>query len=542
MMKKRTKWILCLGLASLAAFALGACGTNDSGDDNAYSDLLESGYNVLVRYDPNGGKLSGRDNLYVVDAYKLEDVQKGVVKLLTPDDTKRPQPYNVERAGYFLAGWYAVREPRVNAQGEPLDEYGALCNREVYVYSYDSENTENPYTPMYDEDGNPLVQLVSEYGNPQGYTYSEKWDFSKDKLEVPSDYEYKNGEAVLTLYAAWVPDFTYQVMGRDPHYVCNHCGTAAEGAEEPAYCAVCRGTDFSPEEWSVFATHAYEPRYADHSTLPIPVWNKTTGALDYGDFPKPDTTRDVTFLNVYADSGMSAPLREITCSAVYDEETATVTNGIARYYGEWEEGIWYRIENVHQLIDNAGTSYCYDILADLDFTPYTDPDNDQTKNVYWPAAFTNGTFSGTFRGNGNTISNVTVRQTNPTDSYHGVFGAISASARFENITFANVSFSLEAASTATGSEFGLFAGHLDPEAEFEGVTVNGTFYVGADVYIPRAMFDPETGEFGEPPHIYDVGLFSGNLQIPSGVSYDIRWEAAEGRTVTEGVGGQLTIK
>ena len=126
----------------------------------------------------------------------------------------------------------------------------------------------------------------------------------------------------------------------------------------------------------------------------------------------------------------------------------------------------------------------------------------------WPSALT-GTFTGTFRGNNHTISDVTLRQTNANDTRGGLFGTIGAKAVFENITFANITYRLEQASKKQGSLFGLFAGELDPSAKIENVKVSGTLVIGESIYVPRVGAT----------HVYDIGKLTGNF-VTGGIALE----------------------
>ncbi len=509
-MRKRTKIII--GLAALCAGTLifGACSSNDS----PYKDYAQEGYTFSVCYDANGGKAAGKNDSKIVNTYRYEDVQKGI-KLYEPQDTgKGPigtDSFNVERDGYFLAGWYAVRSPRVDGNGNPLDEEGNLCDVETDLLDAGGN-------PVYDDDGNVQKTYYSAYGKPQGYTYAEKWDFSS--LLKRNDFVYEeDGGYAFTLYAAWVPEFSYELQGQEEEWVCEKCGTAYHQETKPERCTAqidtgevdengktitetCGGVSFldNGKTWYSVSSRRFNPIHEDLGTLSVPVWNDETGALEYGDFSTP---ADKTFVNAYATeedfANGTGALTVLENHGTWDEETATATGNVTRYFAKWEKGVWYRIKTKEQLAANAGAARSFELLADLE---YGEEDE-------WPTAFSQGSFTGTFRGNNHTISGVTIHQTSAEDTRGGLFGTISETAAFENITFGNITYNLEAASRKTGAMFGLFAGEMSAEATLTNVTVSGELFIADTVYYDRG-FNPDTG-LATPTYPYQIGLLTGNF-------------------------------
>ena len=152
--------------------------------DTPYTDMDETGYTVSVRFDANGGSFAGSPNeVYIVDVFNPADYKTGAdgkaqIALIAPDDPiRKDSAFPVSNTGHFLAGWYTERTLRVDASGQPLDEYG---------------------------------QLTSVSGRPQGYTYSGKWDFDSDRLAVDPNGAKGSADSEITLYAAWVPYFNFE--------------------------------------------------------------------------------------------------------------------------------------------------------------------------------------------------------------------------------------------------------------------------------------------------------------------------------------------
>lgn len=551
-MKKKTKIMIVLAAACAGTLALAAC------NENPHTENAEKGYNVSVRWDTNGGKVESKEDTYVVDDYRYEDVIAGNgVKLFEPKDPIRGEKKkNVERSGYFCAGWYRERTLRVNEQGEPLDMYGNLCKETPVLDAYGD--------PMLDEEGNPRTQLLSDAGFPQGYSYGKRWDFETDRLdkEELGDFEYEEGGYALTLYAGWVPMFTYDIYGEVHEYVCESCG-AVYYITAPERCtAYVKDTSKDDDStvpcggaiadkgvgWQVVARKTYRPDQEALSEIPVPTWytlqdgeQVPSSKLIYGNFPDPMDSDPgpmseeeavkfpLTFLSVHAsqadaESGTS-PLGKITATGGFDLETGTATGGRSVYYALWEEGIWFHIYTAKDLADCAPVSadegsYCYDILADIDFS-----------KTVWPKGFSKGVYTGTFRGNSNTISHVTVEQSAASSGAdrEGLFGTVAAGATIRGVRFEDVTFLLAAASRNVGSLYGLFAGELSRAATIEDVSVAGKFVVGSEVYVPRDRYDPVKGEMIPAVKTYDAGLLTGNFES-GGISLsELTLEAEEGR-------------
>ena len=463
-MKKRTKIIIALALACAGTLVLGAC----KGDDNPHRKHPET---VSVRYDANGGEFGSRTGVYVTDRYPLEEVQKGI-KLLPPGYAGRMPsgPMVPSRSGYFLAGWYATRELRTDGNGNPVDEDGNLCS-------------------------------VS--GKEQSYSYADPWDFEKDIFQRNEAIKYEEGVYDFTLYAAWIPFYSYRVWGE--------VETAGGGTD-----------------WEVVATYSYNPMLSNDSEIPVPEWNEETGALDYGKFPD-SRTAGKTYVAVYADKSKSQALTSITHPGTWDYATGTTSNNIMDYYGEFLNGVWFKISTAEQLYNNARADGCYEILNDLTFSATAS----EATDVIWPFAFSNGDFSGIFQGNGHTITGASVTQSSSDITHTGLFGTIQASAKFTDISFESIAFRLETGSRYPDAEYGLFTGSLSNSAVLENVSVSGKITIGPKVMPQR---------YG-----YSLGLLSGNY-VTKGISLDnitIECEQdSSGKDVNKaeiGANGRITI-
>lgn len=498
-MRKRTKIIFALAVACAGTLVLGACA-----DEGPYRELKEEDNAcVQIRYEANGGLFDQRANTSVVNVYKLEDVQKGIV-IYAPDDDENidKDASTIARGGYFLAGWYSVREPRVNEKGEPLDEDGNVCNVEKTVVDEKGE-------PVLDLEGKEQTVLLSVNGKEQSYTYSNRWDFEGKKKLTLNDVKETDDGYALTLYAGWIPEFTYRV------------NMEVDG------------------KWQVVATKTFNPlERPELESIGVPTWDETTGKMDYGEFPEAKLEKEgkavaLTFEAVYADKEKSKPLTEITHSRSYNRENGTATEEelYIDYYADYREGLWFRIHTAQQLADNARTDGCYEILEDLDFV---DKDG---KPVIWPNAF-KGSFSGTIVGidaEGNEtvrkISNVTVTESGTSSSYGGLFGKINADARIENVNFENATFHLQKGTRTPVAQFGLFAGELNSTAKIKNVTVSGTFKFG---------LEPE-GEDGIPNDFIVNSKNSFHILTGNGVTEGINEGNKYGNIVVESLLDTLEV-
>jgi hypothetical protein len=120
-----------------------------------------------------------------------------------------------------------------------------------------------------------------------------------------------------------------------------------------------------------------------------------------------------------------------------------------KIYCQLLDGIHVRVSNADQLIANATLGGVYILEGDLDFN-----------GKHWPAVFTEGSFSGKIIGNGYSIKNVTLEQSNNSTTSFGLFGQISEDAVIENVTFDNITVNVMAGSRLNEPKIGIIAGVL----------------------------------------------------------------------------------
>ena len=276
------------------------------------------------------------------------------------------------------------------------------------------------------------------------YVYSGKWDFESDRLEVDPAGEYASAEPVLTLYAAWVPMFSIEF--RDL------------------------------ESGETLSTLTYDPTVG--ADLTVPALNEETGAVEMHKFP---ARSGYTFNGAYYDAEGTIPVdtEQVVHTGTVDYATGTAEDSAMTLYIDWTEGEWYHIYNVEQFLDNASVSGNYVLHADLDFT-----------DEIWPTSLMYGNFSGSIQGNGHTMRNIQVTQTNNSKVNAGLFGNLTETASLTDLTFENVTFTIQSGTRVVGTSYGLLAGTLSASAELENVTIAGSTlqidsscYFGVDEYV-----------------------------------------------------------
>ena len=388
---KRNGKLLFLALIFVAILIIA---TGCSAEQTPYEKNDAENYTVSIKYDANGGTFTTNTHV-ITDSYNLGDLPvngngKAEVALLSPDHAARGNDaFTATKNGYFLAGWYAKRTETMNADGT------------------------------------------------KSYSYSEKWDFEQDLLELDKNKTYSSAEPVMTLYAAWVPMFEVEFY------------------------------DYTSKE--PLGKYTYNPT-AD-SVLNVPSWNMETGIIDMYKFPTKD---GYTFEKAYYDAeGTQAIETEmIVHPGVIDAETGTASNTVMKVYVDWKEGNWYHIYTVEQFLKNASVRGSYVIHADLDFAG---------KN--WPTSFMYGNFAGKIEGNGHTFKNITLTQNDNSKINAGVFGNLTEQASITDLTLDTVTVTIKAGTRMTGTSYGLLAGTISPAATLSGVSIqNGTLQIDSSAY------------------------------------------------------------
>ena len=362
---------------------------NGGGEENPYAANDADNYTVSVKFDANGGFFTTNTSV-IVDSFDKAQLESGIALLEPGDAVRGNNAFTAVKNGYFLAGWYAKRsENGTDGKGEPV------------------------------------------------YTYSEKWDFAKDRLTKEIAQTETSAEPVLTLYAAWVPMFQIEL--------------------------------YDMETGDLLKTMNYDPSAG--KALTLPAWDKETGAMEMNDFPE---RSGYTFSGAYLDAAGTqlVETEQLTHPGTVDYTNGTAKDETFKLYIKWMEGEWYHIYNAQQFVDNASVVGNYVIHADLDF-----------KDEKWPTSLMHGTFEGSIQGNGHTFKNITLTQTNKSKNSAGLFGQLAKSASITDVAFENVTFTIKGGTRVAGTAYGLLAGVVSDGVTLSGVTVtNSKLQIDSDCY------------------------------------------------------------
>lgn len=274
--------------------------------------------------------------------------------------------------------------------------------------------------------------------------YAGKWDFENDLLTVDPAAAYSSADPVLTLYAAWIPMF--RVNFRDL------------------------------QSGELLDTYVFTPDAG--ADLTVPALDETTGAVQMHKFP---ARSGYTFNGAYydAEGKHAVDTAQVLHTGTVNYENGTAENAEMDLYIDYTEGEWYHIYTAEQFRDNASVNGHYVLHADLDF-----------EGEIWPTSLMYGNFSGSIQGNGYTIRNVELTQTNNSKVNAGLFGYLTENASLTDVTFENVTFTIKAGVRMVGTSFGLLCGTVSGDAELENVAITGSrlqidssSYFGVDEYV-----------------------------------------------------------
>ena len=331
------------------------------------------------------------------------------------------------------------------------------------------------------------LETTDEAGNIT-YSYEGKWDFENDLLSLDPNGNYTASKPELTLYAAWVPLFEIELYALD-----------------------------SGEKVS---TMTFDPTVTEE--VLIPAWDETTGTVKMNGFPERE---GYTFNGLFYDElgSQAVSTASVSHPGTVDTSTGTAADISMKLYVDYLEGDWYQIYNAEQFADNASLKGNYILHADLDFS-----------DEIWPTNLMYGNFTGTIEGNGHTIKNIDLRQTNNSKVNAGLFGNLTEDAMLNNVIFDHASFTIEAGTRVKGTSFGLLAGTIS-----DGAVLN-------DVRVANSVLKIDSGcYFGADD--YSIGLICGmgsdTKLDPSGITCTAVGDAPEtvnitvnGNTVTVAIG------
>lgn len=446
------KLAILLGVAGLAALCAGlaACKKEQTELDK---------YDVLVYYDANGGGFQNRDDVSLADGFNFSDYEADEngnyhFKLTEPTSSSRKNKVSLTKSQSFFAGWYKTRTMIVEDDGSIKDSSGRLIKEDDGKYYVVDE--EGNYL---DANGKVLIKRNGEYyvinTNDKGkrvltdpvYKYDDYWDFENDTFECS-----KNGVRKLTLYAGWVPYYTFE------YYYQNNG----------------QWVKYGETYFDYKTTNAENSKTYDYDTIWIPDW--ANGIMDHthkyessGTYTFPKLSGS-TFIAAYSDEACTQKIESsFTHQGSLDVLHAEAIDRVQKIYVEFENVERYRIENAEQLKNNPNLNGYYTVLDDLDFSEYD-----------WPSLFATGTFRGEFcaeDGKTVTISNAKA-SLDTTISYGGLFGRIANGAKISGITFTEATVTLAETRRNQTCSIGLFAGEVEEGASVSGVTVDGALVLG----------------------------------------------------------------
>lgn len=446
-MFKKLKIILAvLSLGTLAA-GLAACASAK----NPIPGLEKQGYIIQITYDSNGGKLLRSEKNKIMDLYKPADYEKDAegnikLKLTDPLSPVRNQDAELTKQSHFFTGWYATRNVKKNAQGEVINEDGVALTKtdEGYVI----KGTENDEKPQPSE---------------PAYTYDDLWSFENDTLT----YNETEGKKELTLYAGWVQNYEFNYYFKDENNEWQKSNTV---------------TSFDYKTTNAEGSETY-----DKDTIYLPKWNDVTVEYSHAyagkgtyTFPKVSGS---TFYKAYKDEACTQEIIDsLEHEGTLDVATATAINRVQNVYVEVIEGERYKISTAEQLSDNGNLFGWYELSADLDF-----------KDISWPTLFMSGEFKGRFYssadGQPRTITNISANFNGNDSAYGGLFGLITKSAQFKEITFKAPTFhiaDLQGEDKLLVAKFGLFAGSVEEGATFTNAKLEGGTLIVATLSMPNS--------------------------------------------------------
>ncbi len=387
-MRNKLTPILLTCLFCVVALFLIACN-----DPSPFEKYDKDGYTVSVKYDANGGVFTTNVTT-IVDTYNLSTYKENSegnkeLRLLAPDSPLRgkQQAYTATKDGYYLVGWYAER-----------------------------------------------TEIKDAAGNVTGYTYDKHWSFDDDVLTVDPKKEYSAENAVITLYAAWIPMFTYDYE----FYL-------LDGNSDPQLIG-----KINVNPWA-------------DTTITLPCDDAETGRVNApNSFPN---VEGKTYDKIYLDAEMTTAIstETLTHPGKINPATMAVEDRIMKVYCTTTEGVRYRISHADQLIKGQNLHGHYTLDDDLDFT-----------GKYWPALFSANEFCGKIVGNGHTVRNVTITQTNTANTMFGLFGGISDTASVRDVTFDGITAKIRGFSNSANAAFGVFAGEIASGADIADVVLQNS--------------------------------------------------------------------
>lgn len=456
-------------LSAICLITLCAGLTACAGKDSLLDEYVKKGYVVTVKYDASGGGFIGVNGSYFVDMFNPSKYAKEAdgsvkIKLYDPVDPKRNIPSNgemVKDGRFFNVGWYQKREVAKDELGNFLGEDGKkIYYEEVSGLFYTDDTCEEQVIPA--------------------YTFSDPWDFENDRITA-----YDNGELQeFTLYAAWVPYFTFTYYVEE---------TDEDGNTTWKPYGTQTSFDYlSNKEKNSDLDVCYLPDWSD--TMQINGETVKCGYVEYshsylfasGNFDFPKYNDSMQFVAAYEDEGKTKKIEgQINHGGSIDYATATAINPDKKIYVEFKKGVEYKVNTAELLSQKGDEDGIYEIMCDLDFSASANGG----KQLEWPSALEFGTFTGTFNGNGHKISGVTAKHNTVDKENGGLFGRVAATAVIKDVTFENTTFDLISSGKHTEGYYGAFSGYIEKGATVTNVKMEKVTYKIFGDFSYKTSFD-----------------------------------------------------
>lgn len=492
-------------LSAICLITLCAGLTACAGKDSMLDDYVKKGYVVTVKYDASGGGFLGNNGSYFVDMFNPSKYAKEAdgsvkIKLINPVDSSRKisNLQMTKDGNFFNVGWYKKRSEVKDEFGNYLGEDGKkIYYEEVSGLFYTDNTCEERATPA--------------------YTFSEPWDFENDRITA-----YDNGELQeFTLYAAWLPYFTFtyyvEVTGEDGKTTWQPYGTSSSfdylsNKEDNGDLDVCYLPDWS--DTMQVGDDTVKCGYIEYSRKYVSNPNK------FFDFPKLEDD-SMQFVAAYEDEGKTKKIEgQVNHGGSIDYQTASAINPDKKIYVEFKKGVEYKVNTAKMLSEKGDADGIYEILCDLDFSA----DANGGTQLNWSSVFENGTFTGTFNGNGHKITGVTAKHNVVDKENGGLFGRVAANAVIKDVTFENTTFDLVSSGKNTEGHYGAFSGYIEKGAKVTNVKMENTEYRISGDFSYKSGFDLSLISGGDSDAVIEnngvsLVLYGKYLYERSGVKY-----------------------
>ncbi len=380
------------------------------GMDSLDDILAKNDLTAQITYYSNGGWFNS-EGIVSRDIYYKKDAKGYEITSSTPN-------VNVKRTDYIYDGWYLIETREIDGEKYFVCNIPDGENTDVYFYLKDGQqiNCIEYISGEYLIKIADYQQIISTSNIPL-LTLGEKYNFS-NRLQ-DNDHFY--------VAAKWLADqcLEYILLTED----------GVEGFD-----VVVDGQTVSYKNGDVIKEEAYDIENSVKRPMLDPI----------------DTGKVATFVEYYKLDENGDYI-----VAFDGPEMKPEGNENGRVYAKYVLGEWNIVKDADSVkdlfISPADNHY---VINDIDCS-------DITVNRV------SGSFKGTVKGNGHTISNLTVNALRiKSGEKAGLFGTLSEEARFENIRFANISFKCTTSSQLSGTSFVdiyLLAHTLNGRPSFENV-------------------------------------------------------------------------